>query len=75
MLCQTSVQTVRHVIWMDGIVDRWVSGRDSSIVRTADKDSENFCLKSSAKSFDITLNSGIPDKTAYIYTSDFVQTE
>jgi hypothetical protein len=36
---------------------------------------ENFCLESSAESSDITLNSGIPDKTATIHTSDFVQTE
>jgi hypothetical protein len=36
---------------------------------------ENFCLEGSSESFDITLNSGIPDKTASIHTSDFVQTE
>jgi hypothetical protein len=36
---------------------------------------ENFCLESSAESSDITLNSGILDKTTSIHTSDFVQTE
>jgi hypothetical protein len=36
---------------------------------------ENLCLESSAESSNITLNSGIPDKTASIHISDFVQTE
>jgi hypothetical protein len=36
---------------------------------------KNFCLESSAESSDITLNSGIPDKTASLQTSDFVQTQ
>jgi hypothetical protein len=75
MLGLTGVQTVRYVVRTDGTVDRWASERDFSIVRTADRDCENFCLESSAESFDITLNSGIPDKIASIHTSDFVQTE
>jgi hypothetical protein len=61
-----------HVVRKDGIVDRWASGRDGTIVRTADRDSEktdrdseNFCLESSAESSDITLNSGIPDKSIF----------
>jgi len=58
MLGLTGVRT-------DGIVDRWTSGRDGTIVRTADRDSENFCLESSAESSDITLNSGIPDKSIF----------
>jgi hypothetical protein len=32
----------RHVVRTDGIVDRWASGRDGSIVRTADKELECF---------------------------------
>jgi hypothetical protein len=72
MLGLFGVRTVRHVVRTDGIVDRWASGRDGTIVRTADKDSEtadrdseNFCLESSAKSSGITLKSGIPDKSIF----------
>jgi hypothetical protein len=75
MLGLTCVQMVRHVVRTDGTVDRWASGRDGTIVQTADRDSENFCLESSAESSDITLNSRIPWKTAYLHTSDFVQTQ
>jgi hypothetical protein len=60
--------------------DGWNSGQMG--VRTGWHDrpddwqgTENFCFESSAESSDITLNSGIPDKTASIHTSDFVQTE
>jgi hypothetical protein len=74
MLGLTGVQTVRHVVRTDGTVDRWASGWDGTIVQTSDRDSENFCLESSAKSSDITLNSGIPCKTTSLQTSDFVQT-
>jgi hypothetical protein len=65
MLGLIGVQTVRHVVRTDGIVDIWASRRDGTIVRTADRDSENFCLESSAESYDITLNSGIPDKSIF----------
>jgi hypothetical protein len=51
------------------------SGRDGTIVRTAGRDSENLCLENRTESFDITLNSGIPDKIVSTHTSDFVQTE
>jgi hypothetical protein len=44
----------------DGTVDRWASGRDGTIVRTADRDFENFCLESSAESSGMLLNSEIP---------------
>jgi hypothetical protein len=44
-------------------------------VRTGWQGIENFCLESSAESSNITLNSGIPVKTASIQTSDFVQTQ
>jgi hypothetical protein len=64
----------------DGMVrrrDGWNSGQMG--VRTGWDDgpdgwhgTENFYLESSAESSDITLNSGIPDKTASIHTSDFV---
>jgi hypothetical protein len=60
MLGLSSVRTVRHVVRTDGIVDRWASGRDGTIVWTADKDSENFCLESSAESSGILLNNEIP---------------
>jgi len=47
--------------------DRWASKRDGTIVRTADrdsktadKDSENFCLESSSESSGMLLNSEIP---------------
>jgi hypothetical protein len=62
-------------VWTDGIVDRWASERDGTIVWTADRHSENFCLESSAEYSDITLNSGIPCKTTSLQTSDFVQTQ
>jgi hypothetical protein len=71
----TGIRTVRHIFWMDGTVDRWASGRDGTIVQTTDGDSENFCLENSAEPSDITLNSGIPCKTASLQTSDFVQTQ
>jgi hypothetical protein len=32
----------RHVVRTDGTVDRWASGRDGSIVRTADRELEFF---------------------------------
>jgi hypothetical protein len=32
----------RHVIRTDGTVDSWASGRDGSIVRTADRELELF---------------------------------
>jgi hypothetical protein len=54
MLGLTGVWTVRYVVQTDGIVDRWASGRDGMIVRTADRDFENFCLESSVESSDIT---------------------
>jgi hypothetical protein len=33
---QMGVRTVWHVVWTDGTVDRWASGQDGTIVRTAD---------------------------------------
>jgi hypothetical protein len=42
MLGLTSVRTVRHVVRTDGTVDKWVSGRDGTIVRTADREPEIF---------------------------------
>jgi hypothetical protein len=67
----------------DGMVHRpdgWNSGQMGVQTGWHDRpdcwqETENLCLKSSAESSDITLNSGIPDKTASIHTSDFVQTE
>jgi hypothetical protein len=44
MLGLSGVRTVRHVVRTDGIVDRWASGRDGTIVRTADREPEIFCL-------------------------------
>jgi hypothetical protein len=44
MLGLNGVRTVRHIVWKDGAVDRWVSGRDGSIVRTADREPEIFWL-------------------------------
>jgi hypothetical protein len=38
MLGLTGVRTVRHVVRTDGIVDRWASERDGSIVRTVDRE-------------------------------------
>jgi hypothetical protein len=65
MLGLIGIRTVRHVVRTDGIVDRWASGRDGTIVRTADRDSENFYLENRAESSVITLNSGIPDKSIF----------
>jgi hypothetical protein len=38
----SGVRTGWHVVRTDGTVDRWVSGRDGSIVRTANKELEFF---------------------------------
>jgi hypothetical protein len=72
MVGLSGIRTVRLVLRTDGIVDRWASGWDGTIFwtgdrdsETADRDSENFCLESSAESSDITLNSGIPDKSIF----------
>jgi len=37
-----SIQTVWHVVWMDGTVDKWASGQDGTIVQTADREPEIF---------------------------------
>jgi hypothetical protein len=60
MLGLSGVRTVRHVVRMDGTLDKWASGQDGTIVRTADRDSKNFCLESSAESSGMLLNSEIP---------------
>jgi hypothetical protein len=56
----SGVRTVRNVVRTDGTMDRWASGRDDTIIWTADRDSENFCLESSAESSGMLLNSEIP---------------
>jgi hypothetical protein len=56
----SGVQTVWHVVLTDGTVDRWVSGRDASIVRTADRELEFFNLFRRAESLENALISGIP---------------
>jgi len=63
-----------HVVRTD---EGWSEWRPDGMARRLDgwQGTENFCLESSAESSDITLNSGIPDKTTSIHTSDFVQTE
>jgi hypothetical protein len=38
----SSVRMGCHVVWTDGTVDKWASGRDGSIVRTADRELEFF---------------------------------
>jgi hypothetical protein len=45
------------------------------VVRTTDRDSEIFCLESSAETSKPLLNNGIPCKTASLQTNDFVQTQ
>jgi hypothetical protein len=49
----SSVRTVWHVVRTDGTVDRWASGRDGLIIRTADRE---LWISSDLQ----TLNSGIP---------------
>jgi hypothetical protein len=51
----SGVQTVWHVVQTDGTVDRWTSGRDGSIVRTADRELEFFNLFRSAESSENAL--------------------
>jgi hypothetical protein len=75
MLGLSGVQTVWHVVRTDGTVDRWASGRDGTIIQTADKELEIFWLASSAESSETLQNSRIPCKTASLHTSDFVQTK
>jgi hypothetical protein len=60
MLGLSGIQTEWHVVRTDGTVDKWESGQDGSIVRTADKEPKIFCLESSVESFESVLNSGIP---------------
>jgi hypothetical protein len=43
----SSVRTGLHVVQTDGTVDRWASGRDCSIVQTADRELEFFKLADS----------------------------
>jgi len=38
MLGLTGVRTVRHVVWMDGTMDRWAYGWDGTVVWTADRE-------------------------------------
>jgi hypothetical protein len=59
MLGLSGVRTVRHVVLTDGTLDKWASGRDGTIFRTTDRDSENFCLESSAESSGMLMNSEI----------------
>jgi hypothetical protein len=61
MLVLTGVRTVWYVVQTDGKVVR-TADRDSE---KTDRDSENFFLESSAESSDITLNSGILDKSIF----------
>jgi hypothetical protein len=42
MLCLTGVRTVWQVVRTDGTVVRWASGRDGSIVRTADREQKSL---------------------------------
>jgi hypothetical protein len=59
MLGLSGVQTVWHVIRTDGTVDRWASGRDGTVVRTANR--EPILLTCTQCRFSETLlNSGIP---------------
>jgi hypothetical protein len=54
-------RTVWHVVRMDGIVDRWASGRDGTVVRMTDR--EPILLTCTQCRFSETLlNSGIPIK-------------
>jgi len=71
MLGLSGVQTVWHVVRTDGIVDRWASGQDGTVVRTAGREPTFLAAESS----ETLLNSGIPYKIASLHTSDFVQTK
>jgi hypothetical protein len=67
MLVCLSVRTGWHVVQTDGTVDRWASGRDGSIIRTADRELE----------FLLTCRLWIVESlfTASLHLSDFVQTQ
>jgi hypothetical protein len=45
MLDLTCVWTVRHVVRTDGIIDRWASGRDGTIVQMAGREPKTYVLK------------------------------
>jgi hypothetical protein len=65
MLGLSSVQTVWHVVRTNGVVDRWASGRDGTVVRKADR--ELILLTCTQWKFSKTLlNSGIYVKK-YLY--------
>jgi hypothetical protein len=67
MLGLSGVWTVWHVVRKDGTMDKWASGRDGTVVRTADKEPEFFKLSSSAESSESALNSGIPVYSIFTY--------
>jgi hypothetical protein len=62
ILGMSGVRTIWHIVQTDGTVDRWESGRDGTIVRTADRNRRFSDLQ--AESSETLLNSGIPCKTA-----------
>jgi hypothetical protein len=64
----SGVRTVWHVVWTDG--------RPDVMARSFGRLTGNWRFSNlQEESSDITLNSGIPDKTASLHTSDFVQTQ
>jgi hypothetical protein len=66
MLGLSGVRTVWHVVRTDGIVDRWASGQDRTVVRTTDR--EPILLTCTQCRFSETLlNSGIPVKSIFTY--------
>jgi len=68
-----AVWTVRHVIRMDGTVDKWASGRDGSIVRTANRKLEILLTCRQNRPTSLWIVESL--FTASLHISDFVQTE
>jgi hypothetical protein len=59
-----------------GWMEQWTDGRPDGLARSSGRLTRNQRFSYlQAESSDITLNCGIPEKTASLHTSDFVQTQ
>jgi hypothetical protein len=57
-------------------MEQWTNGRPDGMARSSGRLTGNRRFSDlQAESSDITLNSGILDKTTSLHTSDFVQTQ
>jgi hypothetical protein len=60
------VRTAWHVVWTARAMDKWASGRDGTVVRTADREPILLTCNQYRIS-EILLNSGLPVKSIFTY--------